>query len=351
MREELLAPQATEEDVADEVGLRPRTLDEFVGQRELKERLQVMLEAARKRGQAADHLLFAGPPGLGKTTLSGIVATEMGVGMHVTSGPALERAGDLAAILTKLEEDDVLFIDEIHRLSRAVEEVLYPAMEDFQLDIVLGKGPAARSIRLDLPRFTLVGATTRTGLITGPLRDRFGLVARLDYYDAEDLDAIVGRTAEILGVPIDADGRREVATRSRGTPRIANRLLRRVRDFAEVRGDGTIDAATAHDGLALFGVDDLGLDKVDRAILTAICGHFGGGPVGLKTLAISVGEPTETVEDVYEPFLIQQGLLMRTPQGRTVTPAAWRHLGLTAPPPAAGGPSAPPGLFDDGPPL
>ncbi len=351
MREELLAPQATEEDVADEVGLRPRTLDEFVGQRELKERLQVILEAARKRGQAADHLLFAGPPGLGKTTLSGIVATEMGVGMHVTSGPALERAGDLAAILTKLEEDDVLFIDEIHRLSRAVEEVLYPAMEDFQLDIVLGKGPAARSIRLDLPRFTLVGATTRTGLITGPLRDRFGLVARLDYYDAEDLDAIVGRTAEILGVPIDADGRREVATRSRGTPRIANRLLRRVRDFAEVRGDGTIDAATAHDGLALFGVDDLGLDKVDRAILTAICGHFGGGPVGLKTLAISVGEPTETVEDVYEPFLIQQGLLMRTPQGRTVTPAAWRHLGLTAPPPAAGGPSAPPGLFDDGPPL
>lgn len=348
MREELLAPQATEEDVAaDEVGLRPRTLDEFVGQRELKERLQVILEAARKRGQAADHLLFAGPPGLGKTTLSGIVATEMGVGMHVTSGPALERAGDLAAILTKLEEGDVLFIDEIHRLSRAVEEVLYPAMEDFQLDIVLGKGPAARSIRLDLPRFTLVGATTRTGLITGPLRDRFGLVARLDYYDAEDLDAIVGRTAEILGVPIDADGRHEIATRSRGTPRIANRLLRRVRDFAEVRSDGTIDAATAHDGLALFGVDDLGLDKVDRAILTAICGHFGGGPVGLKTLAISVAEPTETVEDVYEPFLIQQGLLMRTPQGRTVTPAAWRHLGLAAPTVPA--PVSPPGLFDDEP--
>jgi len=350
VREELLAPQATEEDVADEVGLRPRTLDEFVGQRELKERLHVILEAARKRGQAADHLLFAGPPGLGKTTLSGIVATEMGVGMHVTSGPALERAGDLAAILTKLEEGDVLFIDEIHRLSRAVEEVLYPAMEDFQLDIVLGKGPAARSIRLDLPRFTLVGATTRTGLITGPLRDRFGLVARLDYYDAEDLDAIVGRTAEILGVPIDADGRHEIATRSRGTPRIANRLLRRVRDFAEVRADGAIDAATAHDGLALFGVDDLGLDKVDRAILTAICGHFGGGPVGLKTLAISVGEPTETVEDVYEPFLIQQGLLMRTPQGRTVTPAAWRHLGLAVPPPSRTG-APPPGLFDDGPPL
>ena len=349
MREELLSPQATEDEaldeLVDEVGLRPRTLDEFVGQRELKERLQVILEAARKRGQAADHLLFAGPPGLGKTTLSAIVATEMGVGLQVTSGPALERAGDLAAILTKLDEGDVLFIDEIHRLSRAVEEVLYPAMEDFQLDIVLGKGPAARSIRLDLPRFTLVGATTRTGLITGPLRDRFGLVARLDYYDVDDLDAIVGRTAEILGVPIDGAGRHEVASRSRGTPRIANRLLRRVRDFAEVRADGVVDEATAHAGLALFGVDDLGLDKVDRAILTAICGHFGGGPVGLKTLSISVGEPTETVEDVYEPFLIQQGLLMRTPQGRTVTPAAWRHLGLAVPAPAPG--AAPsPGLFD-----
>ncbi|MBL8779034.1 MAG: Holliday junction branch migration DNA helicase RuvB [Acidimicrobiales bacterium] len=351
----MLTPQATEDEVAeelaDEVGLRPRTLDEFVGQAELKDRLQVILEAARKRGQAADHLLFAGPPGLGKTTLSGIVATEMGVAMHVTSGPALERAGDLAAILTKLDEGDVLFIDEIHRLSRAVEEVLYPAMEDFQLDIVLGKGPAARSIRLDLPRFTLVGATTRTGLITGPLRDRFGLVARLDYYEVDDLDAIVGRTAEILGVPIDGDGRREIASRSRGTPRIANRLLRRVRDFAEVRAEGMVDEATAHAGLALFGVDALGLDKVDRAILSAICGHFAGGPVGLKTLAISVGEPTETVEDVYEPFLIQQGLLMRTPQGRTATPAAWHHLGLAVPPAANRSATPGPGLFDDAPPL
>lgn len=355
MREELLTPQATEEEVAeevtDEVGLRPRTLDEFVGQAELKDRLHVILEAARQRGQAADHLLFAGPPGLGKTTLSGIVATEMGVAMHVTSGPALERAGDLAAILTKLDEGDVLFIDEIHRLSRAVEEVLYPAMEDFQLDIVLGKGPAARSIRLDLPRFTLVGATTRTGLITGPLRDRFGLVARLDYYEVDDLDSIVGRTAEILGVPIDGDGRREIASRSRGTPRIANRLLRRVRDFAEVRAEGVVDAPTAHAGLALFGVDALGLDKVDRAILGAICGHFAGGPVGLKTLAISVGEPTETVEDVYEPFLIQQGLLMRTPQGRTATPAAWHHLGLVVPTAVARGADPGPGLFDDAPPL
>ncbi len=347
LRDELLAPQVAEDEVLDEVGVRPRNLDEFVGQRELKERLRVILEAARKRGQAADHLLFAGPPGLGKTTLSGIVATEMGVAMHVTSGPALERAGDLAAILTKLAEGDVLFIDEIHRLARAVEEVLYPAMEDFQLDIVLGKGPAARSIRLDLPRFTLVGATTRTGLITGPLRDRFGLVARLDYYEADELDAIVGRTAEILGVPIDAAGRHEIASRSRGTPRIANRLLRRVRDFAEVRAHGVVDEATAHEGLALFGVDAMGLDKVDRAILTAICGHFGGGPVGLKTLAISVGEPSETVEDVYEPFLIQQGLLMRTPQGRIVTPAAWRHLGLAVPPPPRGSSSPGPGLFDD----
>ena len=355
MREELLTPQATEDEVAeelaDEIGLRPRTLEEFVGQAELKDRLHVILEAARKRGQAADHLLFAGPPGLGKTTLSGIVATEMGVALHVTSGPALERAGDLAAILTKLDEGDVLFIDEIHRLSRAVEEVLYPAMEDFQLDIVLGKGPAARSIRLDLPRFTLVGATTRTGLITGPLRDRFGLVARLDYYEVDDLEAIVGRTAEILGVPIDGDGRREIASRSRGTPRIANRLLRRVRDFAEVRADGRVDEATAHAGLALFGVDALGLDKVDRAILSAICGHFAGGPVGLKTLAISVGEPTETVEDVYEPFLIQQGLLMRTPQGRTATPAAWHHLGLAVPSVAQRATGAGPGLFDEAPPL
>ena len=348
MREELLEPRADPAEVSEEAGLRPRRLDEFVGQTELKERLGVMLEAARRRGQAVDHLLLSGPPGLGKTTLAGIVANEMEVVLHVTSGPALERAGDLAAILTKLDEGDVLFIDEIHRLARAVEEVLYPAMEDFQLDIVLGKGPAARSIRLDLPRFTLVGATTRTGLITGPLRDRFGLVARLDYYDTADLEAIVVRAAEILGVEVDAAGAAEIASRARGTPRIANRLLRRVRDFAEVRADGVVDHATARAGLAMFGVDDLGLDKVDRAILTAICQHFGGGPVGLKTLSISVGEPTETVEDVYEPFLIQRGLLMRTPQGRTVTPAAWAHLGLAAPPPAAS--AARPGLFDeDGP--
>lgn len=345
MRDELLSPEPTPDDVetaladreagadviGDEGGLRPRLLADFVGQRELKEHLAIILEAARRRGQSVDHLLFAGPPGLGKTTLSGIVAAELGAGLHVTSGPALDRAGDLAAILTRLGEGDVLFIDEIHRLSRVVEEVLYPAMEDFQLDIVLGKGPAARSIRLDLPRFTLVGATTRTGLITGPLRDRFGLVARLEYYDADELQAIVERAATILGIGIDPDGAGEIARRARGTPRIANRLLRRVRDFAEVRGHGRIDAATAHEGLAVFGVDDLGLDKVDRALLANVCQKFGGGPVGLGTLAISVGEAEETVEDVYEPFLIQQGLLMRTPRGRVATPSAWSHLGLVAP--------------------
>jgi holliday junction DNA helicase RuvB len=324
--------------------LRPRTLEEFVGQSELKRRLSVILEAARRRGQSPDHFLFAGPPGLGKTSLAGIVAHEIGVALHVTSGPALERPGDLAAILTKLGEGDVLFIDEIHRLSRSVEEVLYPAMEDFELDVVLGKGPAARSIRLDLPRFCLVGATTRTGLITGPLRDRFGLVARLDYYEADDLRAIVERAAGIMGAVIDAEGAREVARRSRGTPRIANRLLRRVRDVAEVEGDGRIDAASARVGLELFGIDDLGLDKVDRSILNALCGRFGGGPVGLSTLAIAVSEPTETVEDVYEPYLIQQGLLVRTPRGRVATTAAWHHLGLV--PPASALPGADLSLFD-----
>jgi Holliday junction DNA helicase RuvB len=346
VRDEFLEPGVTgeTEDLV-EVGLRPRLLADFVGQRELKEHLAIVIEAARRRGQAVDHLLFAGPPGLGKTTLAGIAAAEMGVTLHVTSGPALERAGDLAAILTKLEERDVLFVDEIHRLSRAVEEILYPAMEDFQLDIVVGKGPAASSIRLTLPPFTLVGATTRTGMITGPLRDRFGLVARLDFYDTAELESIVTRASGILGVQIDADGSWEIARRSRGTPRIANRLLRRVRDFSEVRGDGTIDAATARQGLQVFGVDDRGLDKVDRAILGALCQQFRGGPVGLSTLAISVGEQPETVEDVYEPFLIQQGLLARTPRGRVAMPASYEHLGLTVPGPT-GGRDPSPGLFD-----
>ena len=342
MRDEFLEPgPVTEHEEADEVGLRPKRLDEFVGQRELKEHLGIVLEAAKLRGQAADHLLLAGPPGLGKTSMAGIVAAEMGVHLHITSGPALERAGDLAAILTKLEDGDVLFIDEIHRLSRSVEEILYPAMEDFQLDIVVGKGPAASSIRLSLPRFTLVGATTRTGMITGPLRDRFGLVARLDYYADDELEAIVRRAAGILKVSISGDGAWEIARRSRGTPRIANRLLRRVRDFAEVRGDGTVNDDTAREGLRVFGVDELGLDKVDRAILSAICKQFHGGPVGLSTLAISVGEQPETVEDMYEPFLIQQGMIARTPRGRVAMPVAYQHLGMAVP-------STPqtPGLFD-----
>jgi Holliday junction DNA helicase RuvB len=350
MREELLDPSARDEDeddepriIDDDHGLRPRTLAEFVGQPELKEHLTILLEAARKRGQAADHLLFAGPPGLGKTSLAGIVARELDASLQITSGPALERAGDLAAILTKLEEGDVLFIDEIHRLPRAVEEVLYPAMEDFQIDIVLGKGPAARSVRLDLPPFTLVGATTRTGLITGPLRDRFGLVARLDYYAADDLQTIVLRAADILDVTVDEAGAGEIAMRARGTPRIANRLLRRVRDYAEVRADGIVDHAAAQAGLAVFGVDELGLDKVDRALLAAVCEKFSGGPVGVKNIAIAIGEATETVEDVYEPFLIQQGLIVRTPQGRVTTDAAWRHMGLT--PPRAPGAPPDPSLF------
>ena len=331
MREEFLDPGQTDVDGVEEHGLRPKSLADFVGQTELKEHLSIILEAARRRGQAADHLLLAGPPGLGKTTMAGIVATEMGATMHVTSGPALERAGDLAAILTKLEPNDVLFIDEIHRLSRTVEEILYPAMEDYQIDIVVGKGPTASSIRLSLPRFTLIGATTRTGMITGPLRDRFGLVARLDFYEVDDLCAIVGRAAGILGVRIDEVGAREIAGRSRGTPRIANRLLRRVRDFAEVRGSGNIDRRTAGDALQVFGVDALGLDKVDRAILTALCVQFGGGPVGLSTLAIGVSEQPETVEDVYEPFLIQRGLLVRTSRGRVAMPLAWTHLGVPQP--------------------
>ncbi len=335
-RETLVVRQVADDEVInlDEPGIRPRTLEEFVGQAELKERLGIIIEAARGRQQAADHLLFAGPPGLGKTTLAGIVANELGAHLQITSGPAIERAGDLASILTKQKAGDVLFIDEIHRLPRVVEEVLYPAMEDLQLDVVLGKGPSSRSIRFDLEPFTMVGATTRTGLITGPLRDRFGFAFRLDYYDDADLEQIVIRAGEVLGIEVLPDGAAEIASRSRGTPRIANRLLRRVRDYSEVRSKGVIDRVTAADGLALFGIDERGLDKVDRILLSNLCERFSGGPVGLSTLAISVAEPTETVEEVIEPFLIQQGLLMRTPRGRVATAAAWQHLGLRPPDPS-----------------
>jgi Holliday junction DNA helicase RuvB len=324
-----LAP--VEGDSAFEVGIRPKHLADFVGQQQLREKLEIILEAARRREQPVDHVLFAGPPGLGKTTLAGILAFEMGAGLRITSGPALVRSGDVAAILTALQPGDVLFIDEIHRMGRAVEELLYPAMEDFQLDIVLGRGPTARSIRLDLPRFTLVGATTRTGLITGPLRDRFGIVARLELYSHEELESIVHRTGELFGVELTPGGASEIARRSRGTPRLAIRLLRRVRDFVEVRGAGVITEDAARAGLTVFGVDELGLDSVDRRILETLCVHFGGRAVGLSTLAVSVGEEPETVEDVYEPFLLQAGLIMRTPRGRLATPGAYTHLGLDIP--------------------
>jgi Holliday junction DNA helicase RuvB len=314
-----------------EAGLRPRRLEEFVGQRALKDHLGIVLEAARRREQPVDHLLFAGPPGLGKTTLAGIVASEMGAGFRVTSGPALARSGDLAAILTGLAPGDVLFIDEIHRLNRVVEEILYPAMEDYEIDIVIGKGPTARSVRLELPRFTLVGATTRTGLVTGPLRDRFGFVARLEPYDEAELEAIVLRTSHILDVECTVAGAREIARRSRGTPRLAIRLLRRVRDFVEVRGAGSITPESAIEGCGLFGVDALGLDRLDRQLLDALCRRFSGRPVGLSSLAVSVGEEPETIEDVYEPYLLQCGLIQRTPRGRIAMGRAYLHLGLPEP--------------------
>jgi len=332
MREEgLLATNSDPEELQFEAGLRPRHMDEFIGQHELKERLAILVEAAIQRGESIDHTLFSGPPGLGKTSLAGILANEMGANFRATSGPALERPGDLAAVITNLDAGDVLFIDEIHRLPRQVEEVLYPAMEDFQLDIIVGKGPAARSIRLELPRFTLVGATTRVGRVAPPLRDRFGYVARLDYYEEADLAEIVTRAAGILDAEIQPAGATAIAHRSRGTPRIANRLLRRVRDYATVRGDGVVDAATASTALEIFEVDERGLDKVDRYILEAIIDKFNGGPVGLSTLAIAVGEETETVEDAYEPFLLQQGLIQRTPRGRVATRNAYAHLGLEPP--------------------
>jgi Holliday junction DNA helicase RuvB len=327
--ERIVDPEVPEEEREFDATLRPRRIDEFVGQDRIKEQLALLVDGARARGETVDHLLFSGPPGLGKTTLAGIVSNELGVGFQPTSGPALDRPGDLAAILTNLEQGDVLFVDEIHRMPRAVEEVLYPALEDFKLDVVLGKGPSARSIRLDLPRFTLVGATTRPGRITLPLRERFGFSPRLDYYSVEDLRAIVHRSAGILGVTIEEDGTHEIARRSRGTPRVANRLLRRVRDFAEVRHDGNVTSDVARAGLELFEVDEQGLDKLDLAILSTVVEKFGGGPVGLSTLSAAVGEETDTIEDVVEPYLLQLGLLQRTPRGRVATERAYRHLGVS----------------------
>jgi len=321
----ILNPASPEEDLT----LRPRRLGDFVGQEKVKNRLRISIEAARTQSRPLDHVLLSGPPGLGKTTLAGIIASEMGVDLRITSGPALERPGDLAAILSNLEQAAVFFIDEIHRLPRTVEEVLYAAMEDFQLDIVLGKGPSAQSIRLDLPRFTLVGATTRKGKVTAPLRDRFGIEDRLDYYTAIELSEILRRSARILEVKIEDEAAELIAGRSRGTPRIANRLLARVRDFAVARADGRVDVPTAEQALKTYEVDELGLDKVDRAILEAVVLKFGGGPVGLSTLAIAVSEDPETVEDAYEPFLLQIGLLQRTSRGRMATDMAYRHLGLT----------------------
>jgi Holliday junction DNA helicase RuvB len=327
----VLEPTLRPDDVEFDRSLRPRSLAEFIGQRDVKEHLEIVLQAARKRGETCPHLLFTGPPGLGKTSLAHIVAAEMGAQIRVTSGPALERPGDLVAILSNLERGDVLFIDEIHRLNRTVEEVLYPAMEDNAVDIVLGKGPAARTMHFPLEPFTLIGATTRTGMITGPLRDRFGFASRLDYYDTDELTEVVERSSRLLSVEIEPAGAREIARRARGTPRIANRLLHRVRDFAEVRADGIISAVVADEGLRLFHIDPLGLDRVDLQILRVMCTTHGGGPVGVGTIAMSVGEEPETVEDVYEPYLVQQGFIARTPRGRTATDLAWRHIGLEPP--------------------
>ena len=323
--------ELTGEDLDQDRTLRPKSLDEYCGQVRVRENLRVLIQAAKERHEPLDHVIFSGPPGLGKTTLAGIVANEMGSKLHTTSGPAIERAGDLAAILTNLEEGDILFVDEIHRLNHQIEEVLYPAMEDFFLDIVIGKGPAARSIRIDVPRFTLVGATTRTGLLTGPLRDRFGISYRLDYYTPTELAVIVKRSAAILGVGIDEQGAAEIASRSRGTPRLANRLLKRVRDYAQVKAAGSITWEVAAEALEFFEIDAMGLDTMDTKILNALCSTFRGRPVGLTTVASAVAEDPSTLEDVYEPYLLQCGLIVRTPQGRQATPLAFNHLGLELP--------------------
>lgn len=328
MNKRIINTEFSNEDIQIEASLRPKLLSEYIGQEKIKNNLSIYIEAAKKRKEALDHLLFYGPPGLGKTTLSGIIASEMGVKIKITSGPAIEKQGELAALLSNLQENDILFIDEIHRLNRQVEEILYPAMEDYSLDIMIGKGPTARSIRLDLPHFTLIGATTRVGMLSAPLRDRFGVVSRLEFYTPEELTQIVERSANLLGIRIDRDAALEVARRSRGTPRLANRLLKRVRDVAQVKYDGKVDINVSKEALDMLDVDPFGLDHIDREVLNTIIHKFGGGPVGLDTIAAAIGEDAGTIEDVYEPYLIKNGFINRTPRGRVVTPLAYKHLGL-----------------------